>query len=204
VTFVRRQCERPGCGAAVGAHWGIDAGRLLVWIDNRALAQREQAGSLCRRHADALTVPRGWTLEDRRDEHPVLFRVPEQTAPVPPSVERLARRRPVQHIATAPSLFDVDSAASGSMDFDRDVPAPVPPHPVPSDPAPSEAGSESPEPVNIEDAETVAMPWSPRLTGRADGIFDGSDGVPRPVLGRLLGRAFRADDDDLAAEKEAG
>ena len=34
-----------------------------------------RAGALCRRHADALVVPRGWTLDDRREPAPRLFRV---------------------------------------------------------------------------------------------------------------------------------
>ena len=192
---VRTQCERPGCGAAVEAHYGIEAVHLLVWIDNRALGQHEEAGSLCRRHADALTVPRGWTREDRRDERPVLFRVPEPIASRPAPAERPTRRRPVQHIATAPSLFDVGPDAREPALADD----------VASEPVPSGVVPVSPEPADLEDAETVAMPWSPRLTGRPDDIFDGSDGLPRPVLGRLLGRAFRADDDAVDdAHEEAG
>ena len=166
------------------AHYGIDHDRLVVWIDDRALGEHETAGSLCRRHADALTVPRGWSREDLRDDHPVLFRVPEQDLPASRTGERPSRRRPVQHLATAPSLFDAVPAghdrvpeATGSTDTGNAT-ADAPP------PAPEIAARAA-----AEDAETVAMPWSPRLSGRAEDIFDGSDGMERPVLGRLLGRA---------------
>ncbi len=188
------------------AHYGIDAENLLVWIDDRALGEHETAGSLCRRHADALTVPRGWSRDDRRDVHPVLFRVPEQDLPPSPPVDRPIRRRPAQHIATAPSLFDAPPAV-----HDR-----VPEATVSTDTAdaPAAAAASAPgsaAPNSLDDAETVAMPWSPRLSGRAEDIFDGSDGMERPVLGRLLGRAFRAENDADESgsggdrrEKEAG
>ena len=48
---------------------------LVVWVDVAEVAERELAGRLCRRHANALVVPRGWTLDDRRDPVPKLFRV---------------------------------------------------------------------------------------------------------------------------------
>lgn len=48
--------------------FGFDADRLLVWISvRRPLADPMQSGSLCRRHADAMVVPQGWTLDDRRE-----------------------------------------------------------------------------------------------------------------------------------------
>ena len=77
-----RLCERPGCSEVASIAFGFDADRLLVW-----LAAREpdgdpmRAGSLCRRHADAMVVPRGWTLDDRRESTPRLFRPPPGAAP---------------------------------------------------------------------------------------------------------------------------
>ena len=82
-----RLCERPGCSDVAAMAYGFDVDRLLVW-----LAPREpdgdplRAGSLCKRHADAMVVPRGWTLDDRREA---------DAAPVPPDGRRdaAARRR---------------------------------------------------------------------------------------------------------------
>jgi hypothetical protein len=56
--------------------YGFDADRQLVWLAPcEPDADRMRAGALCRRHADALVVPRGWTLDDRREPTPRLFRV---------------------------------------------------------------------------------------------------------------------------------
>jgi hypothetical protein len=54
--------------------YGFDADRLLVWlIPCEPDVDRSRAGALCRRHADTLVVPRGWTLDDQRDAMPRLF-----------------------------------------------------------------------------------------------------------------------------------
>jgi hypothetical protein len=83
-----RLCERPGCSEVAAMAFGFDVDRLLVW-----LAPREpdsdplRAGALCKRHADAMVVPRGWTLDDRREPTPRLFR------PTPDAAERPGRAR---------------------------------------------------------------------------------------------------------------
>jgi hypothetical protein len=54
--------------------YGFDADRLLVWLAPcEPDVDRWRAGALCRRHADSLVVPRGWTLDDRRETVPRLF-----------------------------------------------------------------------------------------------------------------------------------
>lgn len=73
--------------------YGFDAEHLMVWIDAYERVVTDRAGVLCRRHADAMVVPLGWMLDDRRDPMPRLFRAPaEPTAVVPrqrrPSVHR--------------------------------------------------------------------------------------------------------------------
>jgi hypothetical protein len=58
---------------------------LLFWLAPLADAPTLDANVLCRRHADAMVVPIGWTLDDRREEHPRLFkprRAAAATAPV--------------------------------------------------------------------------------------------------------------------------
>lgn len=47
---------------------------LLFWLAPLADALTSDPNLLCRRHADAMVVPRGWTLEDRRDDQPRLFK----------------------------------------------------------------------------------------------------------------------------------
>ena len=54
--------------------FGFDVDRLLVWLAARDPdGDPLRAGALCKRHADAMVVPRGWTLDDRREPTPRLF-----------------------------------------------------------------------------------------------------------------------------------
>lgn len=46
---------------------------LLFWIVATDTDTPSDAKLLCRRHADAMVVPRGWTLDDRRQPTPSLF-----------------------------------------------------------------------------------------------------------------------------------
>ncbi len=92
----------------------MDKAALIVWVDNKAISDREHSGRLCRRHANALTVPRGWTLDDRRDEIPRLFKAlaeevaandsrPKKRSPRKPKVESV-----VVETEAIPTLFDPD------------------------------------------------------------------------------------------------
>src|SRR2546423_53994 len=60
----------------------------MVWLDVLG-PDGPSAGALCRRHADALVVPRGWWLQDRRSDA-ALFAPPE---PAPPAVLYRPKRR---------------------------------------------------------------------------------------------------------------
>lgn len=83
-----RLCERPGCSQPADVWYGIDAEHLTVWIDAFDRGTQTRAGVLCRRHADAMVVPLGWLLDDRREPVPRLFR-----APATAHVERPRRAR---------------------------------------------------------------------------------------------------------------
>ena len=74
--------------------YGFDAEHLMVWIDAYERVNTDRAGVLCRRHADAMVVPLGWMLDDRRDPVPRLFKSSCATAtPVAPR----QRRSPSHH-----------------------------------------------------------------------------------------------------------
>jgi hypothetical protein len=158
---VRKLCERPGCGAPAEVSYGIDNSSLTVWVDNRAILEREHAGRLCRRHADALVVPRGWTLDDRRQAVPQLFRVVEgepekKRTPRSDTAAKKSVKREIRE--SGPSLFET-----------------------------IEAELEEIEKAKVVDPdETQAIPWSPRLVASDDSVDDND----QPVFGRLLGRAF--------------
>ena len=171
---MRSLCERPGCGAPAAASYGIDRTNLVVWVDVAEVAERELAGRMCRRHANALVVPRGWTLDDRRDPVPKLFRVIEEElteapeAPTRKKAERGAKPKKAKALAVdTPSLFET-------------IRRELEPEQV-SVPA----GAATPGDDGADPDETQAIPWSPSL-----GKTPVADDPDAPRRGRLLGRAF--------------
>ena len=88
-----RRCDRPACSEPAAVAYGFDAAGRQVWLDRLLDEDRARSGALCLRHAQRLTAPRGWWLDDRRVEVPELFRDGE--APVePPAAEPAKPRRP--------------------------------------------------------------------------------------------------------------
>jgi hypothetical protein len=73
--------------------YGFDAEHLMVWIDAYERVNTDRAGVLCRRHADAMVVPLGWMLDDRRDPIPRLFKAPAQTPKATPRRRSPSRRQ---------------------------------------------------------------------------------------------------------------
>ena len=64
--------------------YALDAEHLTVWVEAFDPDAGYRAGVLCRRHADAMVVPIGWMLDDRRQPAPKLFNPREApSAPVP-------------------------------------------------------------------------------------------------------------------------
>lgn len=173
----------------------MDADERLVWIDSDPAVDPARAGALCRRHADALRPPRGWSLDDRRDDVPRLLRVPENPVAEPerrPATQRQPRRRPVA--VDSPDLFadgphtasDRPAAPSAPAEIPTETRTEIPREITPESDDLSDAESEVPSSVEpVVDApspdETRAIPWVPRL-----GNGTNHDG-PR---GRLLDRAF--------------
>jgi hypothetical protein len=149
------------------------------------------AGSLCRRHADALIVPKGWHIDDRREEIPRLFPARalsgRDDSPSPSTATEstpssgIRKRSPRSH-ESAPSLFDADNTADTASGRDDERVAPV------------RAGDGDLE-------ETRAIPWMPRIVSRgaetdnsddSNGESDEDDAPSdaTPAQGRLLRRAF--------------
>jgi hypothetical protein len=60
-----RQCSRPGCGIEARATLTYDYAQRRAWID-RLAEEHPMAYNLCEQHADGLSVPLGWELQDRR------------------------------------------------------------------------------------------------------------------------------------------
>jgi hypothetical protein len=70
------------------------AEELVFWLDV-LVEDGDVQSALCRRHADSMVVPRGWTLDDLRDPDLHLFRPPDADATPRPASPRSARRAAV-------------------------------------------------------------------------------------------------------------
>src|SRR6476646_2213628 len=99
-----RLCEGPGCSQVAEMTYGFDAEHLMVWIDSYERVATDRAGVLCRRHADAMVVPLGWMLDDRRDPVPRLFKAPATSA-----TASTRHRRPPSHPRSDAEQLQLDS-----------------------------------------------------------------------------------------------
>lgn len=162
-----KQCERPSCRELAVAAYFLDSSELLMTLENYVPVDGMQVNGLCRRHADALVVPRGWRIEDKRENVPRLFPVTPTSEKPKTTVAKKSETKKNRVKPPRPSIFDELKNEKKS----EEVAAPI------VDVA-----------VEVELEETKAIPWSPQ--------FDQTDdlgGVLRPK-GRLLSRAFNFDD----------
>jgi hypothetical protein len=162
----------------------MDTDQLLVWLELvPADAEAPRSGMICRRHADAMVVPRGWTLDDRRESRPRLFKVPEATS--------AGRTRPGR--APRPR-HDADADPPPQLAFgEADAAAPEPgaeasavPDPPFDDIEPDEITVGDIRPLDVDDPDaTRAMPWRP--------VFDDADDLGGLLRAStpLLSRAFK-------------
>jgi hypothetical protein len=157
-----RLCERPACSERGEVAYGFDADRLLVWLNAfDPEVERPRAGVLCRRHADSMVVPLGWTLDDLRDPKPPLFRVPRAKR------RKRAARRP-------------ESTAGPAVDTGEQLPLAT----TEGQTVAEISGAEPEDP----DA-TVAMPWMPVFDVTDD--LDGLLRADSPLLARAFQGASR-------------
>ena len=61
-----RQCSRQGCAHEATATLSYQYARSLVWLDDLSSERDPHTYDLCEMHAERLTPPSGWHLEDRR------------------------------------------------------------------------------------------------------------------------------------------
>ena len=139
--------------------YGFDAEHLMVWIDAYERVNTDRAGVLCRRHADAMVVPLGWMLDDRRDPIPRLFKTPAHPTLSTPRHRRPAARNyyDTEQLKLGEDVVVYESAekdATGDGDGDR-----------PND--------------------NEAMPWKPAFdqTDDLDGLLEARG----PLLARAFG-----------------
>ena len=185
-----RHCERPGCSKVGEIVYEVDLRRLVVTIDFPDLNDASPVNLLCRRHADSLTVPKGWTIINNREEVQRLFSAPVTQEALKDNSRKVVRRQKVSDFnedekdpAVISNLFDlviddhlfvtadhatVDASPSLRVDMTVDMTADI-----------------TAELAQLMDTqETQALPWTPRFDRSGD-----LDGKLR-ARGRLLGRAF--------------
>ena len=150
----------------------MSAEQLTVWLEPYDVALATRVGVLCRRHADAMVVPLGWMLEDRREPVPRLFTTRAIVSDKPLKPKRRKHRLAgdetgqleliVGAVAVAVAVAEAAAAAA------------------PEEPA----AAQLTEPLVAADDAPVA-PWKPVFDQRSD--LDGLLDVRSP----LLSRAFR-------------
>ncbi|MEN9822801.1 MAG: hypothetical protein RLZ04_1227 [Actinomycetota bacterium] len=173
-----RLCERPGCSQAAEVCYGIDAEHLLVWLEAFDGVGGYRAGVLCRRHADAMVVPLGWMLDDRREAVPRLFKTREEPAAAP----REKRRR-------------VRSSGDETGALQLDIPLPLEEEFV-AEPVPVAAPDLVVESVPAVEAPPAAevTPWEPSFDTTSDRAGLGE--ARSPLLSRAFGRRSNRDAGD--------
>ncbi len=62
-----RHCSKPGCSIPAAATLRYDYARRRAWLDPLTPEPDRASHDLCAGHADALGVPLGWSLHDRRE-----------------------------------------------------------------------------------------------------------------------------------------
>jgi hypothetical protein len=137
--------------------YGFDAEHLMVWIDSYDRVTTDRAGVLCRRHADAMVVPLGWMLDDRRDLVPRLFKAPAQTTAAP-----TRHRRAPSHRRDDTEQLELGAELVAALADD------------------AEALDEAATPQ-----ESEVLPWKPAFdqTDDLDGLLEASG----PLLARAFG-----------------
>lgn len=140
---------------------------LLFWIAPISSTDHVDQNVLCRRHADAMSVPRGWTLDDRREEVPRLF-MPTRFDDPDGAMSAPSRRR--RRVTSAADEGSEQLVIDGTGEVER-----------PS--APDIAPGRGDDP-----ADDPATPWAPSFDDGSD--LDGLLEVSSP----LLARAFRGTD----------
>jgi hypothetical protein len=138
--------------------YGFDAEVLTVWIDAYERVSTDRAGVLCRRHADAMVVPLGWMLDDRRDAIPRLFKAPAQPTVTTPRHRRSPSHRynDTEQLELGADIVGDDLADDEDVNADGDPP---------------------------NDGEV--LPWKPAFdqTDDLDGLLEASS----PLLARAFG-----------------
>lgn len=169
-------------------------GSLTLWVDAfradvSASREREIMGYVCLEHGERLSPPRGWQMDDRRENSPRLFK-PQPNLQVVKDKPSRSRREKVGAMPR-PSLFAEPTSAVVSEPVVAPEVAPVVVEPV-----------VVPEPVPVARPvavdESYDIPREPDPTGDVTGswepFFDPDDDLDGQLnaTGSMLRDAFRS------------
>jgi hypothetical protein len=142
---------------------------LVFWIDRLPEPLDDGAAVLCRRHADSMVVPRGWTLDDLRDPDLHLFRPPAPAPTTRSRAPRSARDRPIGE----------------QLRLDAE--------PTPAEPEPERRAVDHVDPDAPAGADGAGSgPWTPAFDEADD--LDGLLSARSPLLSRAFRTADRSAD----------
>jgi hypothetical protein len=160
--------------------YGFDAEVLMVWIDSYERVSTDRAGVLCRRHADAMVVPLGWMLDDRRDPAPRLFKAPAQPVTSAPRQRRNSshQRRDAEQLQLGADVAVINGDDVGAGDADRDDTVDV--VEIADDDADRGSAAAVAQPPDGD-----VLPWKPTFdqTDDLDGLLEARS----PLLARAFG-----------------
>jgi hypothetical protein len=157
------QCERPACAEPATVAYGFDPTRCVAWLAPLESGGIEH-GRLCRRHADAMVVPRGWWLDDRR--------VAERLFVPPTPIQTGAR--PARRPGRAAAIEVAGDGPAALLDAEQ----------------PAASSAIAPAEPDI----TTPMPWTPVFVAGddLDGVLDATSPLLSRAFGRVKGRGTRA------------
>ena len=160
--------------------YSVDIPRLFVTINLPDLNDLTPINLLCRRHADSLVVPRGWTVIDNREERQRLFSAPITQEIIKSNPRRVERQQDISEVLEPKERTDdavAPAIAANLFDFVNDE--------VVFETTDRESTDVTAELAQLLDTQaTEALPWTPQFDRSGD-----LDGKLR-ARGRLLGRAF--------------
>jgi hypothetical protein len=65
-----RTCAKPGCNTSATSTLTYDYANRTAWVERLDAEAHPMRYDLCTDHANALRVPQGWVLQDRRVRYP--------------------------------------------------------------------------------------------------------------------------------------
>ena len=125
-----QQCERPGCAQPAAVEYIIDPQSLLLTLQNYEVVKGERRSALCATHGDRMSVPKGWSIDDRREDPPRLFKTPKSgVAPAKASVKKsVTELKQKKKPAVRPMLFQTDKQVVRDADLEETQALPWVPH----------------------------------------------------------------------------